>query len=101
MEGTTSNTPLREFRWYRVQDWANDELKAGRSPEPYFGDVCRETYSRKSSIPFESSEFRDRHGRFKPVLATKSPNKGADPFRSLIGLAKQQVIPSRAGKTTS
>jgi hypothetical protein len=44
------NTPLREFRWYRVLDWANDELKAGRSPEPYFGDVHAEVEAMPGSI---------------------------------------------------
>jgi hypothetical protein len=44
------NTPLKEFRWYRVLDWANDELKAGRSPEPYFGDVYAEAEAMPGSI---------------------------------------------------
>lgn len=43
-------TPSKEFRWYRVLDWAGDELKAGRSPEPYFGDVLGEVDAMPGSI---------------------------------------------------
>ena len=44
------NTPLKEFRWYRVLDWAGEELKAGRSPEPYFSDVLGEVEAMPGSI---------------------------------------------------
>jgi len=44
------NTPLREFRWYRVLDWANAEHKEGRSPEPYFTDVLGEADAMPGSI---------------------------------------------------
>jgi hypothetical protein len=43
-------TPSKEFRWYRVLDWAGEELKAGRSPEPYFGDVLGEVDAMPGSI---------------------------------------------------
>jgi len=43
-------TPSKEFRWYRVLDWANDEVKAGRSPEPYFADVLTEIDAMPGSI---------------------------------------------------
>ena len=44
------STPLREFRWYRLLDWANGEHKEGRSTEPYFSDVLAEADTMPGSI---------------------------------------------------
>ena len=43
-------TPLKEFRWYRLLEWSGAELKAGRSPEPYFSQVYAEAQAMPGSI---------------------------------------------------
>ena len=54
-------TPLNEFRWRRVADWAWDEIKAKRGPEPYLGEVCKEADTMPPSLAAFYAKLQGEH----------------------------------------
>ena len=87
-------TPLREFRWYRLLDWVSAEVKAHRSPEPYFEDVYQEVGAMPGSI---ASGYHTVAGKWAFWLGEQAEADGEpEEARAFFDSAKQAFERARA-----